>query len=352
MAYGNANFEVDQRNAGNVVSNPAGGTFIIDRWTKAGNGTYQINANQQSVASAGSLVVPGTNFQISSKFLITTLTTAQASLGATDYLAFRQNVESINLRELINDVHSISLLVASSVAGLKFSVALVDSTNNHSLVKLCTIPTAGTWTLIQLPNIPIWTPSGTFPFTAPGSAGYNINIVLACGSTYMAPAADVWQNGLFYGAPGMSSFVGQAVNSFFQIGFIQHEPGAQCTTLIDLPFDSNLLACWRYFQKTYDFATKPGTVTQNGAAGNIIAASSQPRIAMPFRRTMAKAPTVLGYSPATGASANVRDVSAAADKAITAYLNVGEAGFNGCTITSPNAAVYAMEMHYTADTGW
>ena len=56
-------------------------------------------------------------------------------------------------RELAGDVHSVSLLVRSSVAGLKFGLILRDSpTTTKTLAKLCTIPSSGTWTLIQLPN--------------------------------------------------------------------------------------------------------------------------------------------------------------------------------------------------------
>ena len=168
------------------------------------------------------------------------------------------------VRELINDVHSISLLVYSSVAGLKFSVALRDPTDANSLVNLCTIPTANTWTLITLPNLPVWPAGGNFSIL-PGAQGYNLTVTLACGSTYMAPAAGTWQTGLFLGAPGMSSWVASPVNSTFFLAFVQHEPGALCTTLMDKPFSQNLDECLRYYQKTYAYGTKPGTAIDANA---------------------------------------------------------------------------------------
>jgi len=346
-SIGNPNWEITQRNAGTSLTNPADNVFVEDRWTIRNGAAIQCTV----VRTGGNVYVPGTTFLLSGAFPRVTLTTQKTSLAVGDLLGFQQTIEGAYWRELSKDVHSVSLLVRSSVANLTFGLALRDPGGTRSLTKLCTLGAANTFTLITLPNLPVWDAGGTFT-AAIGSAGYILTITLASGTTWMNSANDVWVASNAVGALGQANFAASPVNSTFDFCFCQHEPGAQSSTLQDLPFDSNLLACWRYFQKTYDFATKPGTVTQNGAAGNVIVAGSQPRIAMPFRRTMAKAPTVLGYSPATGASANVRDVSAAADKAITAYLNVGEAGFNGCTITSPNAAVYAMEMHYTADTGW
>ena len=157
------------------------------------------------------VVVPGTSFKITRRFLEFTLATQEASLGAGDFYRFFQAVEGPNWRELNNDVHSLSLLVRSSVANLNFTAYLQQATNAQSLVKLCNIPAANTWTLIQLPNLPVF--PGGFGSDAPGAVGYFMGVTLACGSTYIAPAADTWQSsgtGNFIGAPGMTNFAAQA----------------------------------------------------------------------------------------------------------------------------------------------
>ena len=196
-SIGNAKFEVDQRNAGGALVNPSNGTFLLDRWSVSRAGTMGINTQQVNLGISPNLVVPGTSFQISKNYLSSVLSTQQASLGAGDVWQLQQIVEGPTLRELVSDVTSFSLLVSSSVAGLKFSVAIRDSgPATKSLVKLCTIPTASTWTLIQLPNLPVF-PSGNFSLN-PGAVGYVIDICLAAGSTWMSPAADTWQNGHFY----------------------------------------------------------------------------------------------------------------------------------------------------------
>jgi hypothetical protein len=298
------------------------------------------------------VVIPSVpSFMITREYQRFTLTGVQASLGATDTYGIYQFIEGPQWRELGGDVTSLSLLVRSSVSGLKFSAALRDANSTVSLVKLCTIPSANTWTLITLPNIPLPS-SGTFNYQ-PGQVGYILNIMLSVGSTYIAPAADTWQNGVFIGAPGMDNFCGKTNGSTFDLAFHQHEPGALCTTPIDCPFTQNYDDCLRYFQKTYDYGTKPGTVTNNGALSVLATAAQNPYGAFPFKRTLAKnSPTLTGYSPMTGAAGAVRDLNAAIDRSISGGLFVGDSGHTGFALSTTNAASALYIFHYTADAGW
>src|SRR5258708_5520666 len=108
---------------GGGASQPAA-TFIQDRWKLTKTGTMAVSA----VQTGGNLItIPGgTNFAITRDILRTTLTTQQITLGATDSIQIWQTIEGCNWREICNDVHSVSLLVRSSVAGLKFSLSLND----------------------------------------------------------------------------------------------------------------------------------------------------------------------------------------------------------------------------------
>jgi hypothetical protein len=349
-AIGNPTFEVDQRNVGNAVANVGPGVYTIDRWFKGGSGTYQV-AMQQNSSGAGS-VVPGTNYRISSKYFATTLTTAQPTLAAGDFLVVRQMPEGIQLRELINDVHSLQLLVNSSVA-FSFSIAIRDPALAHSFVHLCTIPTASVWTMIQIPNIPVFPAAGNWSIF-PGAQGYDISITLACGSTYIAPAADSWQNGNFLGAPGMGNFVASPVNSTFSIGFIQHEPGALCSTAMDLDFSRNLDSCLRYYQKTYDYDLAIGTANANA---DVAISQYSTTLAFGYNRfhkPMAKIPTVTIYNVTTGAANSVRQTAGVTDYAVSSVNNTGKAGFPSITFAATPAIVAgsSIRCHYTADTGW
>ena len=272
-AIGNPNFEVDQRNIHAGLVNPVAGTFLLDRFYLGKVGTMTVNTANPILSNPR--VVPGTNFAISSSQLGLSLQTQQTTLGASDYLYTIQIIEGSNWRELCADVSSLSLLVYSTVAPLKFSVAIRDSPATQSLVKLCTITNAATWTLIQLPNIPV-PPSGNFSLS-PGVTGYTLTIVLAAGSNFVAPAADVWNAGNFLAAPGADNFASKPVNSGIYFSFVQHEPGPLCTTLIDKPFSQNLDECLRYYQKSYDYALKPGVASPvNGASQAFIGTGRLP----------------------------------------------------------------------------
>ena len=349
-AVGNPNFEVTQRNCGNLLTNPITGTLVEDRWLSNKSATLTATLNYQSVGSSSSTVIPGTNFRTSSKFWNVTLTGQQASLAAGDYIMLSQAVEGPQLRELVNDVHSLSLMVSSSVAGLKFGLALRDSPTSQSLVKLCTIPTANTWTLITLPNLPAW-PSGNFSIF-PGNYGYQLCIVLAAGTTLTAPSADVWNAGSFIGAPGMSNWAASPVNSTFSIAFIQHEPGQACTTLMDKPFTQNYDECLRYYQKSYDYDVAAGSVTFAGSVGIPQISTSSVAGPLRFHKPMAKIPTAICYNPNSGAVNSLRLSSV--DYAVTGFNNIGKAGFlgvNGTGFPTVVAGAYA-QIQYTADTGW
>jgi hypothetical protein len=347
-AVGNPTMECDARNVGNVVAAPGAGP-VIDRWAYAKTGSLVTSVGQQP-AAAGDIKIPGTNFAISQKFFRFTLTTAQASLGTSDLLILRSVIEGIGFRELLYDVHSASILVRSSVAGLKFGLFLQDDPATKSLVKICTIPSANTWTLLTYPNLPIFV-SGNFTL-APGVIGYWLGICLAAGSSLTAPANDTWQNGNFNGALGQDNFASKPVNSTFDIAFVQHEPGAVCTTPMDCPFTRNYDDCLRYYSKSYPYGSKAGGVTNAGQRTARVSPqfTTNTYDTITFPKTMAKIPTVALYSP--DGTANAAQVLGAANVTVNSISYIGDNAFSGFAMASAQTANNTMVFHYTADTGW
>jgi len=345
-AIGNPTFEVDQRNVGTALTNPANGTFIQDRYAifKSASLTGTVNTALQSVPSSP-IVIPGTNFGITQNYQRFTVGTVQASLAAGDFWGMTQNLEGPRWRELSMDVHSVSVLVRSSIAGLTFALRLRDSGVHNSLVKLCTIPSANTWTLVTLPNLPVWV--GTYS-AAQGQIAYLLDIFLACGSTYLAAASAAWQSGDVRGVTGMSNFLATA-GATFDLAFIQHEPGG-CTTLIDCPLMQNQSECLRYYQKTYAQSTKAGTATTVGCAIYTWFAAYNPGAYLPFKAIMAKSPTLTAYNPLNGAVNSVADNSGNA-YSVTGYTasDSSSGGFTTSTQPAGNTLAY---VHYLADTGW
>lgn len=357
-AISNPNFEVDQRQCHANVGFGAGtaAAFIADRWqmNKAA-ATGGINTSSYS-AGTSPILIPGTNFAISDYYFTASVATQQASLAAGDYAFLQQVVEGPMLRELIGDVTSTSLLVFSTVAGLKFGVAFRDIATTQTLTKLVTVPTANTWTLITLPNLPKW-PSGATWALTPGSAGYYFHICLAAGSTNTSPANDTWQSGSFLGAAGQGNFFANSVGSTLSIAFVQHEPGPLCTSLIDKPFDQNYRECLRYYQKSYPYGTAVGATSVNGY---IVVPTSQNATSLycnvPFLTPMAKAAVSLGIYSFDGGAANKVSLrnnigTVGGDLAVTA-ASWSEKNIGIFTCSAIGAAYTSGLFHYTADTGW
>ena len=352
-SVGNPNFEVNQRVYPAVAASPpVGGSMTVDRWGVLKNGLSTGVASCGQGQYGSGIQIPGTSYSISWASLLLTLTAQQATLAPGDLIWFNQSVESIMLRELISDVHSISILARSSVANLKFGVAIRDGagTPTRSLTKLCSMGAANTWTLIQLPNLPVWPSAVTWPIGS-GGVGYQLAITLASGSTFMSPANDTWQTGSFIGAVGQSNFAASPVNSTFELAFVQHEPGSICTTLMDKPFSQNLDECLRYYCKSYPYGT---SATTTGMGGYSTAKGSNGQFVITnvrWPKVMAKGPNVVVYDTTTGGVNNIRNFTAGTTMAGTAG-DVTETGFSFLNIPSGYTANQDCMFHYTAETGW
>lgn len=347
-AVGNPNFEADHANVGGTLTNPANNVRISDRWfvSKSATLTAVVATVDQPTVS---IKIPGTNFVISRSQQLVSVSTAQATLAAGDYWMFLQNVEGPQWRELSGDVHSVSVLVYSSIAPLTFAVKISDSPVTKSLVNLLTVSVANTWTLLTLPTLPAF-PSGNFTIS-PGVTGYQIGICLACGTTYQAPATGTWQTGNFLGAAGMTNFL--ASGNFLYCAFVQHEPGPLCTTLIDNPFTQNLDECLRYYDKSYAYAAAPGTISNNGfqMVYNVVAGvNTTPNTSTRFAKRMAKVPTVTIYNRITGAANSID--AGGTNYPVSSVPNVNEISIPQIALSTGLPANTAGYFHYVADTGW
>jgi hypothetical protein len=351
-AVGNPTFEVDQRNVGTALTNPANGTFIQDRYAilKSATLTGTVNTALQSVPTAP-IVIPGTNFGITQNYQRFTVGTAQASLAAGDYYGLQQFIEGPRWRELASD-HSLSLLARSSIASLAFSVSLRDNAAAHSLVKQCTLgSTPNTWALITLPGLPVW--SGTFS-AAPGQVGYTLAIVLAAGTTF-STASSVWQTANMLGVTGMSNFLATA-GATFDIAYVSHEPGAQASNPpLDCPFGENLdgdFGCLRYYCKSYADNVLPGTVNDLGV--RLGASGGTVYVPLPgtFVKSMAKIPTITVYNHVNGAINTVWDSSSGSAFTVSSAGGINKQSFSYVITTVAPAISHEMGGHFVADTGW
>jgi hypothetical protein len=348
-AVGNPNWEVDQRLTG-YNANPPTSYWICDRWYLTKNLATGVASVQDYYTSTSGSGLFGTNYNISRAMLSVSMATQQASLAAGEYWTIQQLIEGPAMRELSTDVHSLSIYCYCGVA-LKFGMVLRDSGGTRSLSKLCSIP-AATWTVVQLPNIPVWASGGGWQW-APGVVGYTLSIVLACGSTYMAPANDTWQNGNFIGAVGMDNFFSKPVNTVFYCAFVQHEPGPSCTQFLDKPFSQNYQECLRYYTKSFGYSQAVSNYT---SGGEVFFPMPQATFALGytgFPVSMAKTSSINFYgstTPGSAAGTVVEYPSAVVRTGVTAG-STNEQGLSYLNVPSGTAG-QSIRFHYTADTGW
>lgn len=101
------------------------------------------------------------------------------------------------------------------------------------------------------------------------------------------------------------------------VGQVQVELGATATPFERHLFKDELENCLYYYEKSYDYATAPGSTTATGGAkfqlSNIAAAIHAATIMLNFSVPKRGTPTVTTYSYTTGASGKIRDVTGAAD---------------------------------------
>jgi len=342
-SLGNATFEADARTVGNGTN--TGGGWAQDRWQYQNAGTNRGTAIQ----ATGNVIVAGTSFCISSKFLRYTLTTQEGTLSAGSYITFAQFIEGSRLRELLGGPTSISVVARSSVASTVFGVALRDANNAYSIAQSAAITNANAWTLIPIVNYPLWTASGSFP-SSQGVLGYTLLVTIACGATSMIPSNGVWTAGNYLAAQGTTNFAANPVNSTFDLGYILHEPGAVSNGVLDLDLQRNLRDTARYFQKSVPYATKPlqGNFKQIGIFVN---GTNYARLGIQFPVGMAKAPTMACVGNA--ANLNYLYVDGIGNIPLSSALSADTSGCSAANFQNTYSPGFAPVLgEWTADTGW
>jgi hypothetical protein len=241
-AIRNPEMIVAQRStSGSIAANTSG--YTIDGWKITGAGLTvtawsQINPAIPADAS-------GNNWYPYIPYALrATISTASGALSAGHYVYFQQLIEGNLAATLKSGATSISFLVRSSITGT-FSVSLRDSAVTYSYVALVTITSANVWQRVTIPNIPIFTASGTFP---DGTAQcYQLMIGLAVGSTYSSSTTGSWIAGNFIGITGQTNFAATIGNTF-DITAVQHEPNPTCNPYLRREIDAEWSLSQRYLQ--------------------------------------------------------------------------------------------------------
>ena len=229
----NGDMRIDQRNAGASLAIDGNNVYTLDRWgaQDATDGAFTVQ--QDSSAPAGF-----------TKSLKATVTTADASLGATQVAQIYQYVEGFNFADLgwgtaSAQTVTLSFWVRSSLTGT-FGGCFSNDGNSRSYPFTYAISAADTWE--QKTITVAGDTTGTWLTT--NAVGLRIYFGLGAGSTYSGTAGS-WSGSLFLSATGAVSVIG-TLNATFYITGVQLEAGSAATPFEHRQYGQELVLCQRY----------------------------------------------------------------------------------------------------------
>ena len=221
-----------------------GGAYNLDRF-------YALDGTDGTFTVEQSTTAP-TDFTNSLKV---TITTADSSVGASQYASLRQNIEGFNCSQLnwgSSDAQTVTLsfYVRSSVTGT-FGGSLLNA-GTRSYPFTYTISSADTWERILV------TIDGdtTGTWATDNTVGINVNFNIGNGSTY-TNTAGTWASGSYYGATGEVNLIETTNATWFLTG-LQVEVGEQATPFEHRSYGEELALCQRYYTVIADGAIASG----------------------------------------------------------------------------------------------
>jgi hypothetical protein len=274
---------IDQRNAGaSVTVNNATAFFSVDRFYGQAQPTDGVFTLQQVADAPAGFT----------KSLKATVTTADASIGATQYYNFSQSIEGFNMADFAwgtanASTVTLSFWVKSSVTGV-FGGAITNASNNRSYPYTYTINSANTWE--QKAVTLSGDQSGTW--ATDNTIGAKLFWSLGTGATYKGTAGS-WAGTLYIGATGEVSPISTSGATFYITG-VQLEAGTTATPFENRLYGTELVLCQRYYYQVNSTATQYATLGSAYARTTTIATAGG--ISLPV--TMRAIPTLTATNTA------------------------------------------------------
>jgi len=231
------------------------GYYTVDRW----------RTNLSSLGSWAQLhstdVPTGQGFGYSLRSICNT---ADASPSAGDFLYFQQRIEGQNLQRVGKGTASakpltLSFWVKTSTSGTMI-VELEDVTNSR-YCSASVSTTAGTW-VYRTATFPA-DATGTWPNS--NASALQVNFWGGAGSNYTSGTlGTTWHTTTANRAVGQTNWAALASEEIFITG-VQLEVGSVATPFEFESISETVAKCQRYYEKSYDIDTNPGTANRGGS---------------------------------------------------------------------------------------
>ena len=290
----NGGMGVAQR--GTSIVAPANTDYTLDRWQWTQVGTGVVTVTQSASQSGAS---PHWHA------LYVDVTTADASLAATDIYLMRQRIEGRTLTDSgwggasAKDI-TLSFKTAHTKTGT-YCVAFRNSALNRSYIAEYTQSVASSWETHEI-TIPGDT-TGTWLRSA--DTGIEINFVIGASATSnWVGTADAWTATNDLHTANQVSVM-DSTSGFFRFTDVNLVYGDVAIPFEARPFADELLLCQRYFEKSFLYTTKPAEGVAGGGGGVGVAATTTNIYCneVTFKATKRAVPTMTFYRGSNGTTA-------------------------------------------------
>jgi hypothetical protein len=290
----------------------ASGVYTADRMQYIKTGTMVHTVSRST--DVPTLAQSGFPFQHSFRYQLTTF---QNTLAASNSVGLLMRIEGSVIAPLQRKNCVFSFWVKATLAGT-YPVAFRSIDNTRSFVTTYTINQSNTW---ERKSVSFFfdTSSGSWPIDT--GTGMLINMPLATSTTAQAPALNTWLNGLFTSHSSCVNGVQSGATDFFITG-IQLEEGTESSNfeLAGGNPINELMLCQRYYEKSYNINTPPGSLVANGSNYYVAASAAFEQSYVNFKTRKRASPVVRYYNPSTGDIDQHRDATVGAGPTVTSSL--------------------------------
>jgi hypothetical protein len=314
----NGDMRIDQRNAGASISVTATG-FPVDRFYINANSTGVISGQRSTVAPAGF-----------TNSLLMTVTTPRGTIAANDVYGVRQTLEGFNTADLMwgsasAQTVTLSFWVRSSITGT-YTVSLFNAAFNRSYVATYTVNAANTfeYKTVVVPG------DTTGTWATDNTASINVFWDVGSGSDFQA-TANTWVAAGDLRTSGSTNWISTNGATFYLTG-VQLEVGTAATPFERRQYGQELALCQRYYEKSYNINTVPGSSSDSLRFEGMIAfakpvSSFNEEFTTRFSVGKRSSATVVVFNPDTGASGGYRDFTNSVNRTGISILDAGTSGF-------------------------
>jgi len=332
----NGDMAIDQENEGAAVSISTTTKYFLDMFLCHG-ANHGAVVNAQQVAGVGGF----------SKAAQLTVTTAD-TLSEGEYgHGVKTFVEYQNCQLIADRYLAFSFKFKGAVTGT-YSVALVSGDGSNSYITTFAYNTADVAQDVPM-LVPL--PAGKVVAGATG-AGLVMYIGVAAVGAKATETLNEWQVGEFFSASGATDWETTVGNYIVMTGLY----GGADLIPAEFPFrqfSNELELCQRYYEKSYNYGTVPGTATQAGSIyARLESAQSRQYILALLDYKIAKRtnPTITIYSAQTSNKPGFAwDFLSSTDLAVSGVVHAGSRGFSGLVMSSSAPVETAVAYHYVAN---